>query len=100
MNNTPHIFLDSNIFYTDPFQNNSFNAALINLSNSSNLKLYISDVVYEESIENYRKNLAEKFNNFNKATEAINKLSFNKNKIEIASYDDLIPTLIEKIDFL
>ena len=83
MKSKPHIFLDSNIFFTDPFQKNRFNSALINLSNMSEINLYITDVVYSESIGNFKKLLSERLGNYNKALYSLNNLTFFGHDSEI-----------------
>ena len=110
MKDKPHIFLDSNIFYADPFQNNRFNSALINLSNMSEVNLYITDVVYSESISNFKKLLLEKLGNFSKALSALNNLTSLEYNFEIKSteeyiknfeshLEDLTSSLIQVISF-
>jgi predicted nucleic acid-binding protein len=110
MSNIPNIFIDTNIFFTDPFEKNRFNSSLISLANSSRINLFISDVVYSELTENYKDTLKEKLNNLNKSIETLNKIIDVELNIDLktvdAYYDDfisyldsLIPGLIEQIEF-
>ena len=100
MKDKPHIFLDSNIFYTDPFQNNRFNSALINLSNMSEVNLYITDVVYSESIGNFKKLLLERLRSFNKAVSALNNLAFLGHNFDIKSTEDYIKSFESHLEDL
>lgn len=52
------VFLDSNVFFTDPFmEKNIHNRLLFELAEKELIELYISDVVKQEIINNFEKEL-------------------------------------------
>ena len=48
-----NVFLDSNIIYNDPFMESGINKRLLNKIKQVNGKIYITDIVYKEVINNY-----------------------------------------------
>ena len=54
-----HIFIDTNIFETDPFWKNSFAKTLLERAKAKKLTIYISKIVYEElkthTVRNHKK---------------------------------------------
>jgi len=100
MESIPNIFLDSNIFHSDPFQKNRFNSALINLANSSQINLFITDVVYLESINNFKELISEKLGVFNKALTSLNNLTDLDHKFEVKSAIEYINEFKSYLDSL
>lgn len=104
MEKTPNIFIDSNIFFnTYPFERNSFNESLLFLANSSHIKLYISNIVYGELIENYKKNLQLNIDSLIRSKKKIEKIinediTTNQKPIEkyIEDYTSYLDSLIYK----
>ncbi len=110
MEKTPHIFLDSNIFFTDPYLRKEFNNALVNLSNMRAVNLYITDVVYEEIINNYRRCVTDHYKNYHRAWAKLNEITaepITEINIDIereiklfkSDLDDLLDSLIVRITF-
>ncbi|GAA5417366.1 hypothetical protein Pryu01_02429 [Paraliobacillus ryukyuensis] len=73
-----NIFLDSNILYKDPFLKSIHNDILVNLAWLGEIKLYMSEVVYEEVINNYKKQLNEIYHSINLEHNKIKTLVANK----------------------
>ncbi|MBX0333426.1 PIN domain-containing protein [Pontibacter sp. HSC-14F20] len=49
-----NVFIDSDILYKDPFFKNEFSDLLLKLAKDKKLTIYISAVVYEETLNNYK----------------------------------------------
>jgi predicted nucleic acid-binding protein len=98
------IFLDSNIFYSDPFMSSLYNKLLLELSEADGVNLYVSDVVLKESINNFEKKIKEHLEKINKEKEKMERLVNNEIEISVdvkhdstyyvnalkSFYDDLI----------
>lgn len=52
-----NVFLDSNSIFSDPLFKSSFGKLLLQLSENGKIEIYLSRVVYEESANNYKKNI-------------------------------------------
>ncbi|MEQ2528917.1 PIN domain-containing protein [Bacillaceae bacterium CLA-AA-H227] len=80
-----HVFLDSNIFYTDPFMDkNIHNRLLIELAQRELITIYVSEVVIKEVINNFEKKLVEHFVEIKKHEGKVTKMlpSFVQSPIE------------------
>ncbi|KLU74259.1 MULTISPECIES: PIN domain-containing protein [Clostridium] len=116
-----NIFLDSNIFYGDPYLSQGLNRILLSKINKFEGKIYISDIVVKEVKNNYSKHLQEinnKIKRLNKELkgipnsydismveiqEELEKMqehflnSVNENKIVILeTNNDLLPEVINR----
>ncbi|MCM3569849.1 PIN domain-containing protein [Neobacillus mesonae] len=69
-----NIFLDSNILFSDPFFQNNFSRKFVELVREVKGKLYVSDVVYQEVINNYKKEVRKRRKALGKAHHELNKL--------------------------
>jgi hypothetical protein len=71
----PHVFLDSNIFFTDPFMDkNIHNRILFELAEKNLISIYISDVVKQEVLNNFEKELHKYFEEIKKNENKITKI--------------------------
>ncbi|MFB5284472.1 PIN domain-containing protein [Peribacillus sp. Hz7] len=70
-----HVFLDSNVCFTDPFmEKNINNRLLIELAEKQLITLYMSEVVKKEVINNFEKELTKQFEEIQKYESKIKKL--------------------------
>lgn len=80
-----NIFLDSNIFYGDPYFSQGLNRILLSKINKFQGKIYISDIVVKEVKNNYKKRLEEinnKIKRLNKDLKCVPN-SYDVNLIEV-----------------
>ncbi|WHY79454.1 PIN domain-containing protein [Neobacillus sp. WH10] len=70
-----HVFLDSNVCFTDPFMEKNFhNRLLVELAEKGLISLYISEVVKKEVINNFEKELNKQYEEIQKYEGKITKL--------------------------
>ncbi|WP_316570417.1 PIN domain-containing protein [Neobacillus sp. YIM B06451] len=70
-----HVFLDSNVCFTDPFMDkNIHNRLLIELAERGLIDLYVSEVVKQEIINNFESELINYFGDIRKGENKITKL--------------------------
>lgn len=89
-----NIFLDSNILYLDPLMDKGNNKLLFDKINEVGGSIFICDVVYKETINNYRKQLNDINNEFLKINKKIKNLNIEQT---IVGFID-IENQINKID--
>jgi PIN domain len=83
-----HVFLDSNIIFSDPFFKGNFSRKFLEMLKEVEGKLYIASVVYEESLNNYRREIRKRRKDFGKEMNNLNKLL--KTEIETSIIHDEI----------
>jgi len=69
-----NIFLDSNATFSDPLFKTIFGKLLLQLSENNKVDIFISRVVYEESINNYEKCIKKNVDIINQANSDLRKL--------------------------
>ncbi|MGG4499083.1 PIN domain-containing protein [Brevibacillus reuszeri] len=62
-----NVFLDSNILFSDPFFKGNFERNFLTTLKNINGKLYLSDVVYKETINNYRREVKKRRKKYSSA---------------------------------
>ncbi len=55
-----NVFLDSNILFSDPYFTGNFERNFLNTLKTINGRLYLSEVVYKETIKNYRREVKKR----------------------------------------
>jgi hypothetical protein len=94
-----HVFLDSNIFYTDPFMDkNIHNRLLMELAEKELIGIYVSDVVKKEIINNFEKKLKEHYEEIQKAETKITKL-LRTNERPPIEWKETIDEYVEKLEY-
>lgn len=73
-----HVFLDSNILFSDPFFRGNFQRNFINSIKNIRGKIYFSDVVKREVLNNYRKELKRRRKEYTEKLNHLNKLLSRK----------------------
>lgn len=69
-----NVFLDSNILFPDPFFQGNFERNFIQTLERINGKLYLSDVVYRETINNYRREVKKRRKEYARSHSHFHKL--------------------------
>ncbi|MFK9095498.1 PIN domain-containing protein [Bacillus salipaludis] len=94
-----HVFLDSNIFYTDPFMDkNIHNRLLMELAEKELIAIYVSDVVKKEIINNFEKKLKDHYDEIQKAEAKITKL-LRTNERPPIEWKETIDEYVEKLEY-
>ena len=81
-----HVFLDSNIIFSDPFFKRNFSRKFLEMLKEVEGKLYIASIVHEESLNNYRREVRKRRKEFGKEMNNLNKLI--KTEIETSNISD------------
>ncbi|KHE72951.1 PIN domain-containing protein [Halobacillus sp. BBL2006] len=61
-----NVYLDSNIIYSDPFFKQSYSHLTLELAQENIVNIYMSRVVYQESYNNYKKQIQEMMSDIKK----------------------------------
>jgi PIN domain len=73
-----NIFLDSNILYSDPFFQDNFSRKFLDTIKEANGKIFMSSVVYQEVLNNYKRELKKRRRAFGEGFYDLNKLLLSK----------------------
>lgn len=73
-----NVFLDSNILYSDPFFRDNFARNFLETMKTIDGKIFISNIVYQEMINNYKRELKKRRKSYGEAFFSLNKLLFTK----------------------
>lgn len=87
---TLNLFLDSTALYTDPFFKGSFSKLLLDLSKEGKVKLHVSTIVKDETLNNYQKQIKEIYIKVKKEHDLLKHLSHVNDVIKTVSEKDLI----------
>ncbi|MEY9096261.1 PIN domain-containing protein [Paenibacillus sp. RC84] len=68
-----HIFLDTTLTFDDPFFKKNYNRQLINLTETHNIPIYMSRVVFQETRSKFELNVASKMTALDKSLLDLNK---------------------------
>ena len=91
-------FLDSNILYNDPLMKKSANKRLFDKIESIGGNIFICDIVYKETLNNYRKGLEQCKDEIKKINTQLNKLGIDYINIEDIDIDKEVNSLKTKIN--
>ncbi|USK78971.1 PIN domain-containing protein [Peribacillus frigoritolerans] len=93
-----HVFLDSNASYTDPFmQKTIHNRLLLELAQNEHISLYLSQVVRDEMLNNYERQLTKHFETIEDKEGKIKKLIADDDSIPF-QWNQTIEAYVEKLD--
>lgn len=85
------IFLDTTAINDTPLFNESIISSLLDVTNSGDINIYISDIVMYELRSHYIDQLNKEIASYNSSVKKINKILFDKYKqIELDKYDEII----------
>lgn len=73
-----NIFLDSNVLFSDPFFKDNFARNFLETMKNIDGEIYISSVVYQEVINNYKRELKKRRKSFGESFYELNKLLVTK----------------------
>lgn len=93
-----NVFLDSNILYSDPLMEKKHNKILFDKVNRVGGKIFICDVVYKETLNNYRKRLQEVKLEIDKLKVKLDKLRINTIDIQDIDVDAEVKLLEKKFE--
>ncbi|MBM7620034.1 putative nucleic acid-binding protein [Bacillus tianshenii] len=92
------VFLDSNVSYTDPFMKEViFNRLLLELSEHEHINLFVSEVVRDEMINNFRQQLVKQYETIKTSEKKIVKLLHHKEDKPI-EYNRTVEDYVEQLD--
>lgn len=96
-----NIFLDTTVFYDDPFLKKIHTEKLMNIASENEINIYVSRVVIQESKNHYKKKLAEHIKKVNDSLMELNQLpNINTIKVELPTVEALLKKYDEHYDEL
>lgn len=90
-----NVFLDSNIIFADPFFKENFSRKFIELLKEIEGTIFISNLVYEESKNNYRREVRKRRKEFGKTKNSLNKLLFSEIDDSLQTDNDYLKEFVE-----
>jgi predicted nucleic acid-binding protein len=90
-----NIFLDSNILFSDPFFRDNFARNLLGTIKDIDGKIYISSIVHQEVINNYKRELRKRRKTFGEAFFDLNKILISNIEHTFKNDDYYLAELIE-----
>lgn len=77
-----NIFIDANIVYKDPFFQKSYPKKLLEYAEHSIVKIYLSDIIQDEIINNYKKELQSEYSRYKTSVKNLNNFLLEIDKIK------------------
>lgn len=78
-----NIFIDANILYKDPLFQKSYPKKLLEYAEHKVIKIYLSDIIEEEIVNNYKKELQSEYSRYKISINKLNDFLPKSNKIEV-----------------
>ncbi|MEO8149167.1 MAG: PIN domain-containing protein [Bacteroidia bacterium] len=88
--NKVNILLDSTVLHNDPLFKNPFGRLLLELQIEGRLDIFISKVVWSESLNNYEKQLREIQSAIKKESDALNRITFENYDPKLKPLEELL----------
>lgn len=90
-----NVFLDSNIIFADPFFKENFSRKFIESLKEIEGTIFISNLVYEESKNNYIREVRKRRKEFGKTKHSLNKLLVSEIDNTLKTDDDYLKEFVE-----